>query len=209
MYGTEDVKKVLSVIANVMRENEIELSKLDAAMGDGDLGVYMKQGFEKAYERVCDMEGTPGSLLIAAGSCIMEEAPSTLGTLMGVFVRRMGRSFGDAQEFAISDFLESYKAGFEEIKRRGKAQVGEKTILDVLHPTIIAMEKAIEEKKTSRQIILLGYEAAREGVDFATKLKAIHGRPAYFGEQTIGMKDGGATVGMLLMQSVCKAYDLI
>ena len=64
-------------------------------------------------------------------------------------------------------------------------------------------------KKTPKEALLAGYEGAKQGLAYSTGLKAVHGRPAYFGEKTIGMQDGGATVGMLFIQSICKAYKIV
>ena len=151
MFQSEDVKRVFESIAAVMKENAAMLTALDAAMGDGDLGIYMQQGFEKAFALVCVSDAAPGELLKLAGRCIMEQAPSTLGTLMGLFVVKMGKGLGGDESFGFAKFVEILKAGYDEITRRGKAQLGEKTILDSLHPAIEAMENAVHDEKNAQR----------------------------------------------------------
>ncbi len=202
MYNSETVKRTLRSIAGIIAENSAFLSELDAAMGDGDLGIHMYRGFEKSCDLVENLDESPGKLLNRAGACFIEEAPSTLGTLMGLFIRAMGLELGDKANFSFEDFLNMAKRGYNEIIKRGKAAPGDKTILDSLHPAIEAMQEAFSQGAPPKQCIALGYEASKDGLAYSTGLKAIHGRPAYFAEKTIGMQDGGATVGMLLMEGL-------
>ncbi len=207
MYGSSQVKKALAITAKIMADNCALLSELDAAMGDGDLGLYMQQGFEKASAAVSEMEATPAKLLKKAGMCIMNEAPSTLGTLIGLFVRGMGAALpAESEAFDFSAVVEMFQNGYDEMVKRGKAQLGEKTILDSLHPAIQAMKAALEAGETPALCAAKGYEAAQGGLKAATNMKAVHGRPSYFGEKTIGMQDGGATVGVLLLQSLVQCF---
>lgn len=208
MYTAEDIKKVFASAAKVMGDNRALLGELDAAMGDGDLGLYMQRGFEKGALVAQNTAETPGRLLKAAGMGIMEAAPSTLGTLMGLFVRGMGDALAeDAAQFDFDTFLAMMQRGYEEIAKRGKARLGEKTILDSLHPALGAMREARAAGAGEKECLERGLAGAKAGMEAATQMKAAHGRPAYFGEKTVGMRDGGATVGMLLLKSIYEAYN--
>ena len=202
VYNSKNVKEAILAISETMAENAELLSGLDAAMGDGDLGIYMERGYKAAYNHIQVSDALPGKLLKDAGNCIMEEAPSTLGTLMGLFIRSMGRDLGDAPEFTFANFIRILKVGYAAITARGGAKPGEKTILDTLAPAITAIEDAHSGGLSPDQCIAMGYAAAQKGLEYSTGLRAVHGRPAYLGDKTIGMQDGGATVGMLLMKSL-------
>ncbi|MDD6347411.1 MAG: dihydroxyacetone kinase subunit DhaL [Lachnospiraceae bacterium] len=203
MYGKEDVRKTLAVIADMMTENNAMLTELDAAMGDGDLGLYMERGFRTAADTAAKSEDNPGPLLKKAGMAIMNDAPSTLGTLVGILVRGMGTALpADRESFDLGDLAVMLRSGYEAMMKRGKASPGEKTILDSLNPGIEALEKALSEGAEAETCLSAAYEAALSGMHKATAMKAIHGRPSYFGDKTIGMQDGGATVGMLLFKSL-------
>jgi len=208
MYGSAEIKKALASAAVIMAENCALLSELDAAMGDGDLGLYMQKGFEVAAAVTKDMTDVPAKLLKKAGMSIMNEAPSTLGTLIGLFVRGMAAAIpADAEGFEFAAVVDMFQCGYNEMTKRGKAQLGEKTILDSMHPAIEAMRQGVAEGADDKTCVAKGLEAAKKGMEAATNMKAIHGRPSYFGEKTIGMQDGGATVGMLLLQSLYNCFD--
>ncbi len=207
MYTSADIKNVFQTAERIMTENAALLSELDAAMGDGDLGLYMQRGFVKGAHVAESLDETPSKLLRTIGMCIMEEAPSTLGTLIGLFIRGAGSALPkDAAEFDFAAFLAMMQRGYDEIVKRGGAKLGEKTILDSLHPAIEAMKKAYAEGASEKDCLEAGLAGAQTGLAAATQMKAVHGRPAYFGEKTIGMQDGGATVGMLLFKSIYAAF---
>lgn len=203
MFYATDVKKVFSCLAQLVQDHCQRLGELDAAMGDGDLGVNMQRGFVKAAKIVAELDGSPGGLLKAAGMGVMQEAPSTLGTLIGKFLLGMCSALPpDADRFSFEDFLRMYALGYEALQKRAKAELGEKTILDTLWPAFLGMQKAYGEGAPPAECFKQGYEASLEGLEKSNHMKAVHGRPAYFGEKTVGMQDGGATMGTLLVKSL-------
>ena len=204
MYNASAIKKAVQAFAGIMQENRELLISLDAQMGDGDLGIYMAAGFAKAAEAVETSDGLPGDLLVTVGNVISEEAPSTLGTLIGRAFLKGGKSIQDKQEFGAEDILTAFEAGVAEIQKRGKAQRGDKTILDALLPATEAMRAAFNQNLSVSEMFNAGYVAACAGLEESKNMMAKFGRPAYFGEKTIGMQDGGATVGMLLFEALWK-----
>ena len=106
MYTREDIQKAFRVAEKVMTSNSALLSELDAAMGDGDLGLYMQRGFVKGAQIAEASQEPPSKLLRSIGMGIMEEAPSTLGTLIGLFIRGTGSALPkDTEEFSFDDFI--------------------------------------------------------------------------------------------------------
>jgi dihydroxyacetone kinase-like protein len=185
-----------------MEEKREVLTRLDAALGDGDLGVYMARGFSAASKQIAGMNGTPGELLIAAGRCLSETSPSTLGTLIGTAIVRAGKTASDCTELAGPELVAILRTACDEIAKRGKAKPGEKTILDAVYPAVDAMEKAIAAGQRGKELFATAAEAAVQGETKSRDFAAVHGRPAYFGKKTIGMQDGGAVTGVLIFQGI-------
>jgi dihydroxyacetone kinase-like protein len=208
-YSGLSVKKALSGIAKIMEQNKMLLIELDAALGDGDLGIYMESGFEKISADMSEPEAAPGTILNKAGQIMMEEVPSTLGTLLGAAMRRMGKSLGQTDAFSIQDFVTAWEMACDEIQSRGKAKLGDKTILDTVYPASNAMQEALSVNMAAGEVLQKGYDAALKALEASNRFQAVHGRAGYFGEKSIGMQDGGATVGVLILEGICKAYNLI
>jgi dihydroxyacetone kinase-like protein len=204
-YGIEHIRKTMKILAELIDQNRELLTSLDAAMGDGDLGIYMAKGFRAAADLIESMDGTPDQLLISAGRCFSETAPSTLGTLIGTAMVRMGKTVAGHQGLSISDVITSLRAGCEEIEKRGRAKQGDKTILDSIYPAIEAMKNAVADGKNDKEVFEAGAWGASAGEEKSRDLIAVHGRPAYFGEKTKGMRDGGASTGALIFQGLFEA----
>ncbi len=142
---------LLQHVAEDMIAAEGQLQALDAALGDGDLGVTTKMGFQ-AIREVCqksDQTQTSniGSLLSAAGVAFMNANASTMGTLMGTAWLRAGKVVAGKTSVTLSDAVAMCRAAAEGIQRRGKAQLGDKTILDAIFPACDALAKAVQDGK--------------------------------------------------------------
>lgn len=195
------VKAVLRRLQKLMEDNRERLIALDRLLGDGDLGLTMAAGFTQAAEQIGGLsEVLPGTLLARAGATIANAAPSTLGTLIATGFMRGGRAVGEARIMATPQAAAFFRAMTDGIMQRGKTQVGNKTIVDALHPAAAALERAAAEGCPLRDAMESAWQAAREGALAATALQARHGRAAYFQEQSIGQEDGGSAVGALILQ---------
>jgi dihydroxyacetone kinase-like protein len=178
------------------------LTELDAAIGDGDLGLTMPRGFSNASEIVNGLEETDiGKILAKAGMTIAQTAPSTMGTLVGSGFMRSGKALKGKQELGLTDMTEVVTQFVEGIMARGKAEPGGKTIIDSLYPAVQALQKAVEENKTLQEGVQAAYDAACQGVEATKEMLAQYGRPAYYQEKSRGKQDPGATVGMLILRA--------
>ena len=143
--------ELLQHVAEDMITAEGELQALDAALGDGDLGVTAKMGFQAIREvcQKCDQTQTSniGSLLSAAGVAFMNANASTMGTLMGTAWLRAGKIAAGKTSVTLSDAVAMCRAAAEGIQRRGKAQLGDKTILDAIFPASDALANAVQDAK--------------------------------------------------------------
>lgn len=198
---TETLKIMFDHLATVMNEHKQYLIELDTAMGDADLGLTMSKIFSEASTqlKIVD-ESDVGKLLFKAGMIMANAAPSTMGTLMASGFMEVGKTLKGKTNMDIQDwvlFAQSFKEG---IAKRGKAEVGQKTILDVLDPVAKALEA--EQFTTVGDVLKKAEEVAKVSLEDTKKLQAQHGRGAYYGEKSIGHQDAGATVAQLMYQGM-------
>jgi len=202
-----EIRTIIEGIRQTMEEKKGELIELDSAMGDGDLGLSMTAAFNTATKELSASDETDaGKVFARAGMAIAKGAPSTLGTLIATGFMRGGKALGQKTDVGLEELAQFFKSFVQGLMERGKAKPGEKTILDSLHPAARALESAAGQKLSLAEGVTLAYQAALDGLEETKKMKAEHGRAAYYGEKSIGKQDPGATVGMLLVKAF---YDFV
>lgn len=190
----------------LMNENRDYLIELDSVVGDGDLGLTMGDGFLAAYEAVKEgREPDAGKLLYGAGKAMSVKVPSTMGTLMASGLMQAGKALKGSTRLQINDIAVLFSAYEEGVKKRGKAEPGDKTFLDGLHPAVQELTKAAEDNFPLPEAAKKAAQAAEEGFRDTTNLVAVHGRAATRGEASRGLQDPGAAVAMLLMKALLNA----
>jgi len=199
----EDFKVIFKEIGKLMNKNKEYLCKLDGALGDGDIGVTMNTGFsnvnlvleEEKYDDI-------GELLIKSGTVMSDKAPSTMGTLLAFGFLNAGKSLKGVKEVNISKLYELFTNIAEEIIKRGKAEVGDKTILDSLVPGANAIKTEINDSDNPSltNAIASAYEEARKGMEETTNMKSNKGRASRYLEKSVGKQDPGATVAKLIFE---------
>jgi len=200
-----ELQGIFADLARTMAENFDLLTELDAAAGDGDLGITMSKGFAaaaKAAEAYAEKDA--GRLLLLAGMAIAKEAPSTLGTLIASGMMKAGKEVAGREAMGLAESTQALSAFVRGIMERGKCKPGEKTIVDALLPAVEALQAAceVESFAAAWQAALT---AAEKGLEATKQMKAVHGRAAYRGENSIGTVDPGATVGVMLVRAVVAA----
>jgi dihydroxyacetone kinase-like protein len=194
----DDVVRILRGLARLMEEHKQHLTELDAALGDGDLGLTMPRAFGAAYEEAAGSEEADvGKVLMRAGIAMARAAPSTMGTLVATGFMRGGKAVAGLDELTTGGLAAFFQAFVAGVMERGKAQPGEKTIIDSLKPAADALSAA--GSADLDRSLAAALEAAEAGLDAARDMVAKHGRPAYYGEQSRGRQDPGATVGVLIV----------
>ncbi len=197
----DDVVAALGRLAALMEEHKQHLTDLDAALGDGDLGLTMPRAFSAAYEEVAGAKETDiGKILTRAGMAMAKAAPSTMGTLVATGFMRGGRAIAGSEELATGELAAFFQAFVNGIMERGKAQAGEKTIVDSLKPAADALAAAGDVEM--ELALARALEAAEAGLESTKQMVARHGRPAYYGERSRDMQDPGATVGVLIVRGL-------
>jgi dihydroxyacetone kinase-like protein len=135
---------------------------------------------------------------------IAQAAPSTMGTLIGSGFMKAGKAVNGKTELEVTDFAEAIMQFVEGIILRGKAEPGDKTIIDSLYPAAQALTFAVNENKTLSEALQLGYKASLEGLEATKNMVPRHGKQVVYRDKSIGLQDPGATVGMLIMQTFAK-----
>jgi dihydroxyacetone kinase-like protein len=197
MSDTLDRDRLVNVLSEVAREMQgdpaAEVRRLDAEIGDGDLGITVQKGFKALDEYLKDAgEETVGSLLKQAGMVFSEASPSTFGSLFGTALRKAGVSLKESEEIGPRELSLMLQAAVQGIMKLGKADRGDKTLLDALIPACEAAGEAAEGGKTMIETARDAADAAAEGVKATVDMVSKTGRARSFGERTRGVKDPGA-----------------
>jgi dihydroxyacetone kinase-like protein len=184
--------------------NRAYLTKLDGAIGDGDHGTNMDRGMKKVLERLEATDGDDiGASLKAVGMALVSSVGGAAGPLYGTFFLQMGQATAGKSELDLAGFTEALDAGVQGVIKRGKAEPGDKTMLDALGPALEALRGAGDDDVAAA--LDRAAEAAREGMEATVPMVARKGRASYLGERSAGHQDPGATSSHLLLKTVAEA----
>lgn len=197
MNGAELTRLLDRVLARLGGHSE-ELRELDAALGDGDLGVTVSNGAIAVRKRLASLgDATPAKVIKTAGMTFASANPSTLAALVGGGLLAAAKKLGDSDAMDNTQALEAARAAAESIQTRGKAKLGDKTILDALLPSLDAAEAASDGKRLSAAI-----EAAWRGIEETAKEQSRRGRAAWLRERSAGQKDAGAVAYLRFLEAL-------
>jgi len=204
----EATTKVIEEMAAAMEEHRKYLTKLDSEIGDGDHGNNMRRGFAAVLDRLKDTQpSSPADVLKAVSMALIGKVGGAAGPLYGTaFLRASAALSGD--EVSPQDAASALEAALGGIKQRGKAEVGDKTILDALAPAVeAAKEAAGSEDATVAAVLRAAAEAAEKGAESTVPLTARKGRASYLGARAEGHKDPGAASTQLLLDAAARALE--
>ncbi|MDQ0303411.1 dihydroxyacetone kinase family protein [Ancylobacter polymorphus] len=180
------------------------LIALDGKVGDSDLGITMAKSFAAAADTVTAEGPAAGitKLLRSAGAIMAKTAPSTMGTLTATGFLRGAKALEGAEAIGTPEAAAFWRAFATGIAERGKAKLGDKTILDVLDPVAGALEQAAASGLALAAALKAASDAAEAALERTKTMVAQHGKAAAFQEKTVGLQDAGATVGALLVATM-------
>ena len=202
--GAGAIRRWIQEAARVLGEQRQHLTDLDAAIGDADHGVNMDRGFRAAVARVdtLDADASPGAILRAVGAAVMSSVGGASGPLWGMAFRRAGQQLGDAPEIDGPGLAGALDQVVQAMRGLGKAEIGDKTMLDALVPAAEALRARIEAGDTLSAALTVACETAEVGVQATIPLQARKGRASYLGERSIGHQDPGATSAALILRAL-------
>ncbi|WP_461186437.1 dihydroxyacetone kinase subunit DhaL [Trueperella pyogenes] len=183
-------------------EHASDLTDLDRQIGDADHGSNMARGVQTISEIDPGTVADPGAYLKKAGMALVSKVGGASGPLYGTLLMKMGAAL-PAGELTRDDFLGALRTGVEGLQARGKAEVGDKTMLDVWFPALDAADAA-EGSLTAA--LKAATEAARAGAEATIPMIARKGRASYLGERSKGVKDPGSASSVLLIEAALEAF---
>ncbi len=203
---TEDTLRWLTRLAQVLHENRDYLTQLDSAIGDADHGINMDRGFKAVSDKLPGMASMDiGSILKTVGTTLVSTVGGASGPLYGTAFLRAGMATSGKHELYEADVIGMLEAALEGIKARGKAQPGEKTMVDALTPALAAAKEA--QNLGLSQMLQRASDAAKAGVKATTPMLATKGRASYLGERSIGHLDPGATSSWLILKTLAETCE--
>jgi len=183
--------------------NSDYLTSLDQAMGDGDMGITFAKIGEALLTYIQNPPvGDLGKYLAGAGMAANKVAPSTMGTLTSTALMRAGKVIMGKEELSLADLAEMLEAGFIGMQERGKANLGDKTVLDAMYPASQALKASLKDGLTLSEAGKLALSAAENGKNSVTPFRSKVGRASWVGERTEGLPDPGCTVFVLILKSI-------
>jgi len=202
MISLERLLAWLRALAAVFAENKALLTDLDAAIGDADHGINMDRGFAAV---AAELERAPpadiAAALKAVAMTLMRTVGGAAGPLYGTFFLRASAACAGLSELTPESWAAAFSQGVEGVRQRGKAEPGDKTMLDALAPAAAAMQEALREGRGLPEALSRAERAAEAGMTATVPMQARKGRASYLGERSIGHQDPGATSAWLLART--------
>jgi phosphoenolpyruvate---glycerone phosphotransferase subunit DhaL len=203
----EDVLAWVRAYASTIAENRDHLTRLDSAIGDGDHGINMHRGMQAVLTRLDGLEAEDaGTLLKAVGMALVSTVGGAGGPLYGTLFMQMGTAIAGKGELSPEDWKAALGAGLAGVQMRGKAEPGDKTMVDALVPGNDALAQALSEGADFAEALRRSANAAEEGMRATVPLVARKGRASYLGERSAGHQDPGATSTYLLLKTAADTW---
>jgi len=198
----DTVQDWMQRFAAAMAEHRQELVALDTAIGDGDHGTNMDRGMRKALEKLESQEqADAGAVLKTVAMALISNVGGAAGPLYGTLMLQMGTALAGKDDIDLATYTEAWHKGIQGVQARGKAELGDKTMVDALVPGVEALEKASDLDSGLREAAA----AAESGMRDTIPLVARKGRASYLGERSKDHQDPGATSTFYLYQTAADA----
>ncbi|MEP6565002.1 MAG: dihydroxyacetone kinase subunit DhaL [Mesorhizobium sp.] len=195
---TLDLSRLVVAAADTIAAHADELTALDQAIGDGDHGLNMKRGFEALRAEADAFAAKPlPEALKAIGTKLVMTVGGASGPLFGTLFMALGKEISAEPDRA--DLTAAFGKAIEAVAARGKSQVGQKTMLDVLQP----VHEALLHGKTAAEIV----DVADRAAEATVPMKALRGRASFLGDRSIGHMDAGGRSTALLVRTVAESFE--
>lgn len=189
----------------VLKENKAYLTELDSAIGDADHGINMDRGFSKVIEKLPTViDKDIGNILKTVGMTLISSVGGAAGPLYGTFYMRSGMAADAKEELTDQDVVDVLQAGVDGLIQRGRAQLGDKTMVDVWLPSLDTLRDAVAGGQSIEDALTATTETAEQAMKDTIPMQAKKGRASYLGERSIGHQDPGATSSYLIINELKK-----
>ena len=200
-------RRWLRLLIDRVVEQEAYLAELDAAIGDGDHGANLVRGFSKVrdwLENDGQSAADIGTLLRTVGMILIGNVGGASGPLYGAFFLRAAKEASGQESVTLPQLSQMMQSGLEGVQQRGKAQVGEKTMIDTMHPAVASLAATAAKGESVAAALNAAAQAATAGMRHTVALEATKGRASYLGIRSIGHQDPGATSASFLFETAAQ-----
>ncbi|MBH8561708.1 dihydroxyacetone kinase subunit L [Nostoc sp. CENA67] len=208
MVNKKQVLQWLQAFATEIEQNKEYLTELDAAIGDADHGINMDRGFKKVISQLTTVADQDiGSILKTVSMTLITSVGGASGPLYGTLFLRASTVATGKHELNAQELGELLQAGLDGVLQRGRAKLGDKTMVDVLSPAVVAFGQALAENMDTLAAMQQAVAAAKKGLQDTTPMLAKKGRASYLGERSVGHQDPGATSSYLMLKSLLETLE--
>ncbi|MET3810002.1 dihydroxyacetone kinase subunit DhaL [Arthrobacter sp. UYEF3] len=198
----------LTLSAEAMAEHRVELIDLDRPIGDSDHGENMDRGFRAVMDKLTETPPeTAGAALKLTAMTLMSKVGGAAGPLYGTAFLRAGTALGDITDIDAATLAAALQAARDGIVARGKAESGDKTMVDAWTPAVDASAAAADGDGDVHEVLAAAAEAAEAGAVSTDPMLARKGRASYLGERSIGHRDPGAASSALILRAAAAAAE--
>jgi dihydroxyacetone kinase-like protein len=202
----KEFREIVASSLSTLPAHADELRELDAALGDGDLGITVQAGCAaviKAFAALPE-EATFSEALVAAGKAFSTANPSTFAALIGGGLLAAAKTMTGKDALGKPEALEIGRAVAGRIAERGKSKVGDKTVLDALVPSLDMLEAT---SGTAGEVLAAMIATAEQQVATTAGLQSQKGRAAWVQERSVGHPDPGATAYLRFLEALRGAVE--
>jgi phosphoenolpyruvate---glycerone phosphotransferase subunit DhaL len=201
------VRDWVEAFSSTVSENRDYLTRLDSAIGDADHGTNMDRGMKAVLGKLNGLEDEDiGAILKTVGMTLVSTVGGAAGPLYGTLFLQMGVATAGKSELEPDDWAAALDAAVKGVQMRGKAEPGDKTMLDALIPARDSFSAAVAEGASFEEALTRSAEAAEDGMLATIPLVARKGRASYLGERSAGHQDPGATSSQLLVKTAAEIW---
>ncbi|MDK2896722.1 MAG: phosphoenolpyruvate---glycerone phosphotransferase subunit DhaL [Candidatus Atribacteria bacterium] len=198
----EKVKSALNRVVENLEKNRQYLNDLDSPIGDSDHGESVCNAFHKVKEVVSDSSAQDiGTLLQEIGRSIIFSGGAAMGPLYGTAFMDAGTALAGKKDLSREDLVKMWEAFAKGIQRRGKVELGDKTMYDTIYPSFQVLKQAFEEGKPLKEMLQAAIEAAHQGMESTKDLVSKRGRSSRLGERSRGHIDPGAASSYFIVEA--------
>ncbi len=204
----DQIAAMMQSVAAVMIAGKDELTALDAELGDGDLGRTVERGFIAIQEAIAagGLPDDAGKFLYQLGKAFANAAPSSFGALYGTALMKGGMALKDKTAVSLAELADATDAALNALMERGKAQLGGKTMLDAIHPALLAM-RAQPADAPIAVFLRAAADAAQRGAEETAAMQSQVGRASWQGERSSGKMDPGARAIAMMLAAAAAHFE--
>jgi len=204
----DDADRWVRAFATTIADNKEYLTDLDSAIGDADHGINMNRGMQAVVAKIGGLETNDiGLVFKTVGMTLVSTVGGAGGPLYGTLFLQLGVATGGMTEIDAKAWLEALGAAVSGVQARGKAEAGDKTMLDALMPARDALAEAVGEGVGFAEALRRSMEAGEAGAKATIPLVARKGRASYLGDRSAGHQDPGATSSYLLLKTAAETWS--